>query len=233
MPYLPLNLPDPYGIVMSRMLFPNEEDVEAAAMQAGNILQGGLKCAIRDGVAVSPKLLLRATAYAGQVENLEATWKEAFWAGDLTAYLHEMWIRDQKLASWEKAAELLTKHKAVAKKSGSRSAFMAAKSRFYPVLHLWGAYAIRGWHIGGDPAKNYTDFADFEAFLSEAEVLLEWLEGCIFVKGHSPDRMWRIPEWWVPEPRMPRWPALRRICRLDLPKLDEVLFAGVQKKLDT
>jgi hypothetical protein len=106
-----------------------------------------------------------------------------------------------------------------------RSSFRAHLSKFSSVLHLLGAWDMRGRRFIVDSAVGYTATVDAKFFVAEAQVLLrklrEWSstrrtstpEGSYL----SADKFQGGPDWIPPE-YMEAWPRTGRLRRQALPE---------------
>jgi hypothetical protein len=165
---LPLQAYIPPIAVLGAMLFPQEEEeAERDGWEATNCapilstyrLQGG---------EVPAEMINWAIDHCGpratDARDLRERWLGGTTVGELVKVMYWLTNEREDIASWEKAAEWLREFDRNTS-SSSRRSVLSAKKRFSRVLHLWGAYCIRGRHMN-----------DFHSFLAEAEFLRGW--GC-------------------------------------------------------
>jgi hypothetical protein len=113
---------------------------------------------------------------------------------------------------------------------------MGAKSRFLTVAHLWGAWCVRKGEFLAHTDVGYDGYADFQSFLTEAEILRHWGQSWRHDRAKAdpplPPEVWRVPEDWEPPERQPDWPPTGRIPRMTLSEelLADLRPAGRPKK---
>src|SRR5262249_54488054 len=102
-----------------------------------------------------------------------------------------------------------------------RTTFRADLSEMRAVLHLWGAFALRGYRFLADPNVGYDGLDDLAAFMSEAmalrQQLCQWRDG-----RNKPDTLLAgdaFGPWIGWQPREPRtgWPDTGRLPAVSLP----------------
>ena len=90
------------------------------------------------------------------------------------------------------------------------------------MAHLWGAWCIREGRFSPRPDIGYDGYADFQSFLTEAEILRQWGQSWRHPRDKAepplPAEVWRVPEDWRPPIRQPGWPATGMIPYLTLPE---------------
>jgi hypothetical protein len=107
--------------------------------------------------------------------------------------------------------------------AGERASFRLWLSEMRPVLHLWGAFAIRGWTFSADPTVGYSGMDDLSAFMGEAMTLrrelLRWRDGRRLT-GQTLISDSMLGPWlgWTPfEPRA-GWPLTGGLAPLAIPE---------------
>jgi len=106
-----------------------------------------------------------------------------------------------------------------------RSSFRAHLSEFSAVLHMLGAWQMRGGRFIMNDAVGYTAGMDAKFFVAESQVLLrklrEW-SSARRASTHemhlSADKFEGGPEWTPPEHLADTWPKTGRIRMLALPE---------------
>jgi hypothetical protein len=133
------------------------------------------------------------------------------------------------LASWNNVIRIAELTATRANASGSRSALWDARRRFLSVAHLWGAWSIRKGRFETRPEVEYDGVADFQSFLTEAEILRQWGQRWRPPRPRSkpflPPCVWQVPANWEPLPRQPGWPDTGKVPVFTLP---EGLLAGLK-----
>jgi hypothetical protein len=142
--------------------------------------------------------------------------RERRYAGDAigatVAALFSLVVENPKTASWNHAVRIAseTATGANAELPTSEPSIRNYLQRFAPVLHLWGAWRIRGARWLGDPTVGYSHEDDVSMFLCEAEGLLEQLRRWDSDKATQSEYLkadfFRVAEGWRPPKPRPDWP---------------------------
>ena len=84
--------------------------------------------------------------------------------------------------------------------------------QFLTVAHLWAAWSIREGKFTQHPEAGYDGFADFQAFLTEAEMLRDWGQNWRQARKKArpplPSDVWRVPDGRLPPQGLPGWPVI-------------------------
>lgn len=231
MPILPLDHPEPFAATLGVMLFPGQDDgdVQDAKAFAAQYLAKPVRAAMEAGHKISYETLARLHHDTGEVlTDLEKRWKGGIWTGDLFKAYYALAQSHPEFASLENAVRVVELAVTRAGVSGSRTSILNARRQFITVAHLWAAWSIREGRILLRPEVAYDGFADFQAFLTESEILRDW--GQNWQPPHAnavlplPSDVWRVPDYWRPPERKSGWPQTG-IPTLSLP--DDVL-AGLR-----
>lgn len=229
MPILPLDHPEPFAATLGVMLYPGTDEADAAKARAfaAQWLAGPLRRFHAAGHRLSYDVLADLFAGAGQpLTDLEERW----WGGTATGELFKVHFAlactRPELASWNSAARIAALTARRCRQRGARTVQLAAGQRFLTVAHLWGAWSIREGKFELHPEVGYDGFADFQSFLTEAEILRDWGQTWRQRRAKSdpflPADVWRVPDEWTPPGRLAGWPQTGRIpLGLTLP--DELL----------
>jgi hypothetical protein len=113
--------------------------------------------------------------HAGQpLTDLEERW----WGGRATGETFKTFFAlanaDPALAFWEHAVTIVKLTAKSFNVKGARTKLLQARDRFLPVAHLWAARSIREGQFVQHPEVGYDATADFQSFLTEAEILRQW-----------------------------------------------------------
>jgi hypothetical protein len=97
-----------------------------------------------------------------------------------------------------------------------RSSFFSHLREFDSVLHLLGAWDLRGRRFKKDPAIGYSEDIDARFFVAEAQVLLrklrEWSDARRAADSLlASEKFEGGPEWMPPDPAPDTWPKTGRI----------------------
>lgn len=224
MPILPLDDPEPFAATLGVMLYPDADEAEQrkARAFAARWLAKPLQRFHQNGHKLSYADLAHIAEGAG--ESLDDIGKR-IWGGTATGEMFKALFAiantDPTLASWNNAARI-AEIIAARRRTGARSAQWAARRRFLPVAHLWGAWSIREGRFGGCPDVGYDGWHDFQSFLAEAEILRhfgqEWRPQRAKSTSPLPLDVWRVPETWMPPERQPGWPDTGKIPLMSLPE---------------
>jgi hypothetical protein len=233
MPILPLDHPEPFAATLGVMLYPGTEASDAANARAfaAQWLGEPLRRFHEAGHRLSYEVLMGIVVDAGRpLSDLD----ERSWGGTATGELVKVYFalacRKPELASWSNAVRIAELTARRCGKRGARTEQWAARRRFLLVAHLWGAWSIREGKFEPRPEVGYDGFADFQSFLTEAEILRDWGQTRRPRRARSkpplPAEVWRVPDSWRPPERLAGWPETGRIpLGLTLP--DELL-AGLR-----
>ena len=108
------------------------------------------------------------------LSDLDDRWRGGLAVGDLFKALFILAKNKPALASWENAIRVYEISAKRAGSSGSRTELYQERSRFLSVAHLWGAWSIRKGNFGERLEVGYDGWADFQCFLTEAEILRDF-----------------------------------------------------------
>ncbi|MBN4046533.1 hypothetical protein JYU02_00885 [bacterium AH-315-P15] len=239
MPILPLDHPEPFAATLGVMLYPGPDESEqrkARAFAAQYLAKPIQQLYETGGTLSQDDLLLLATDAGERLDNLEERWWRATATGELFKILFTLANTDLKLASWSNAIKLTELVATRSKVSGSRTALWGAKSEFHSVAHLWGAWSIREGKFDPLPEVGYDGYADFQSFLTEAEILRQWGQSWSPPRDKGkpplPADAWIVPDDWQPPERFPGWPPTGRIPHMTLSDelLENLKPAGRPKK---
>jgi hypothetical protein len=228
MPILPLEHPEPFAATLGVMLYPDEADVAKARAFASHWLSTPLKRFHEAGYRLQYEQLARISEARGELTDLDQRWCDGTAVGDLFKTYFALTYTDfangrgaPPFASWNNAARIVELAATRAKKSGSRTTLFAAKARFRAVAHLWGAWSIREGRFETRPEVGYDGYADFQSFLTEAEILRDWGQNWRPRRSAAtsplPADVWRVPDDWRPLPRNSSWPQTGKVPCLELP----------------
>lgn len=224
MPVLPLDHPEPFAATLGVMLYPGitDEDTRKARAFAVQYLAEPIRQFVDAGGQIEPDALLKLVTESGErLDDLDKRWQGGLWTGDIFKAYYILAYQAPELASLENATRIAEKAVVQAKVSGSRSSFKAATSRFRKVAHLWAAWSIREGRFTHDLKTGYTGWVDFQAFLTESEVLRDWgqtwRQQRAKAKPPLPEDVWRVPEDWRPPPQKKGWPLIGAVPMMDLP----------------
>lgn len=235
MPILPLDHVEPFAATLGVMLYPATDDVDPhkARAFAAQWLATPLREFHEAGHKLTYDQLAGIVNDAGEpLTELDKRWWGGTATGDLFKTFFVLAKNNPALASWNNAIKIAELVAARSKTSGSRTAQSEAKRRFLTVAHLWGAWSIREGQFKQRLEVGYDGYADFQSFLTEAEILRDWGQNWRAPRSKSkpplPPDVWRVPEGWQPPPRQPGWPRTGGIPDLMLPEdvLTELKPAG-------
>jgi hypothetical protein len=134
--------------------------------------------------------------------DVEARFLRDLRAGAVVKTLWALICSQPAVASWTKAIQVVQEVATAAGHRTGRSSFRADLSLLRPVLHWWGAFALRGRAFHADPAVGYELADDLAVFVAEAGALRQEL--CRWCDGrHLPDTL-LAGEWFgKTDPRRP------------------------------
>ncbi len=239
MPILPLDYPEPFSATLGVMLYPamDEADPPKARAYAAQRLAGAFLRFQDSGGTLSNDVVAPILMHAGQpLTDLEERW----WGGRATGETFKTFFAlanaDPALAFWEHAVTIVKLTAKSFNVKGARTKLLQARDRFLPVAH-WAARSIREGQFVQHPEVGYDATADFQSFLTEAEILRQWGQTWRPPRKTSepplPSTVWQVPEDWEPPTRQPGWPKTGMIPHLTLSEelLAELKPAGRPRKL--
>ena len=225
MPILPVFHDEPITSLRAVMAFPN--DMQKAASYAAWMLAKGSKGRSRDVQTIGVERLHSITI--AMLDHPEAEVKARIVggcaAGEVTKVLFALINDDPAAASWNNAIQWTATHGARTRGRNqmavSPASLRSEMAEFAPVLHLWGAWAIRGRRRRDDASVGYSLPDDVNMFLCEAEILLrelrKWNEGksenarsrYLEANAFQVDPCWKPPRPRAGWPRTGIIPALK------------------------
>ena len=222
MPVLPLDHPEPFAATMGVMFYPgcDEEEKRKARAFAAHWLAMPVNRCSAAGHTVSPEALHWIAVNGGEeLPDREDRLQGGIEVGNLFKVLFALVYSNPRLASWNNAAKIMTLFASPPRRS--RSSLWDMRKRFLSVAHLWAAWVIRGGKFSSRPGVGYDGFDDFQAFLTEAEILRrfgqEWRPARAKSTPPLPSEVWRVPESWTPPTRRDGWPQTGVVPHLSLP----------------
>lgn len=232
MPILPLDHPEPFSATLGTMLYPamGETDPPKARAFAAQWLGEPLRRFHESDHRLTYDALMRIMVDAGHpLLDLNERWEGGLATGDLFKTLYLLAKNNAALASWENAVKIYEVSAKRVGSKGSRTILLQARDRFQSVAHLWGAWSIREGQFVQHPEVGYDGYADFQSFLTEAEILRDfgqrWLPQRARSRPPLPPDVWRVPDGWKPPLRQPGWPKTGMVPDLTLP---EALLASLR-----
>ena len=225
---LPLDHPEPFAAALGTMLYPGEDesDRRRAKAFAAHYLAEPIRRFHDSGHTLSYESLARIAMDGGErLDDLGDRWRGGAVTGELFKTFFALWNTNASLASWNNAIKIATHVAARNRVRSARSVQWRERSRFLSVAHLWGAWSIRERQFLPRPETGYSRCADFQCFLTEAEILRDWGQTWRPPRNKGepplPAEVWRVPEDWRPPARQLGWPMTGMIPDLILP--DELL----------
>jgi hypothetical protein len=219
------------------MLYPgHDEDTKRRAFAAQYLAERIRIFHERGGTLPYNHLIRIATDAGARLDDLDARWWEGTTIGQVFKTLFALFNTDPELATWEKAILIAQRVAAKEGASGSRSALWKARTHYLSVVHLWGAWAIREGTFAPSPDVDYDEWADFQSFLAESEILRRWGQTWRPTRAKAepllPADVWRVPDDWEPPARQPGWPKTGQIPDIVIPDnvLSELRKAGRPRK---
>ena len=224
MPILPLDHPEPFAATLGVMLYPgtDDDDRRKARAFAAKWLAEPFRRFREVGGRLSNDELERLVMDGGaRLSDLDDRWRGGVAVGELFKTLFILAKDKRALASWENAIRIYEISAKRAGASGSRTQLYQERRRFLSVAHLWGAWCIREGKFGERPEVGYDGWADFQCFLTEAEILRDfgqnWRPSRAKSKPPLPPDVWCVPSSWEPPPRQAGWPNTGMLPDLMLP----------------
>ena len=238
MPVLPLDHPEPFAATLGVMLYPGDgRDRRKARAFAAQYLAEPLRQFHEAGGRLDYEALLQITTDTGErLDDLDKRWWGGSATGELFKALFILAKTEPSLASWSNAIKIVEIVANREKVSGTRSSLWKVRSQFITVAHLWGAWSIREREFTSKPEIGYDGYADFQSFLTEAEILRQWGQSWRATRDKAdpplPEDVWRVPDGWQPLERQPGWPDTGKIPHLTLPEdlLQSLKPAGRPKR---
>ena len=219
MAILPLDTPEPFAATLGVMHYPGLDEPERARANAfaSHWLAGPLSQSIQRGYQPADQTL-RYIALGGghELPDVEQRFDGGVLTGELFKVLYILADTEPALASWSNASEIVT-----IVTGRSRSSLYKLRSRFGAVAHLWAAWTIRSGRFCQQPDVGYEGHDDFQAFLTESEILRDFGQKWHAARDKSepplPPDVWRVPDEWKPPQRRRDWPKTGGIPRMSLP----------------
>jgi hypothetical protein len=234
MPTLPVFLAGPAMSVHAIMRFPGDmAKASAYASWRISMTMGDEP----DGSALTAKIRYEAAQFAPwHQERLESEYAGSQ-AGKVVTALLGLLIENRKTASLDQAVKAVAAYGAAqrartaaeaagkralapAQKAVSEASLRKSLGEFAPVLHLWGAWGIRGARLVAYPSAGYSYEDDFEMFLDESEAILEALKKwdgekktrSVYLKAD----FFQVGEDWRPPVRRRGWPITGAVHKFTL-----------------
>jgi hypothetical protein len=246
-PTLPVFNDEPMTSLLGVMRFPN--DLEKAAAYASWCLANKIKPndAATIGIERILPILIGTARQVGWHEEWSHKVIAGTAAGEVVKTLFALIGGNPNVASWKHAIDLTERaavrdrHKsaAAAPKSADTKPRQKAPAvssatlrkyllEFSPVLHLWGAWCIRGRRWMWDDSVGYSLPDDVDMFISESEllfrVLQRWDSAKTTQSKYLGGDVFRVAHDWRPPLSRRGWP---RTGTLPLLKIDEVAVPEV------
>lgn len=230
MPTLPLDHPEPFAATIGVMLYPGTDEDDCRKAFAAQWIAEPFRCFHEAGHRLSYDALARIVMDTGApLSDLDDRWQGGTAVGNLFKALYILAKNDPALASWENAIRIYEVSAQRAGSTGARTALYQERRRFRSVAHLWGAWSIREGRFEARPEFGYDGWADFQCFLTEAEILRDfgqnWRPPRAKGRPPLPPDVWHVPSHWKPPPRQLGWPNTGMIPDLKLP---DHLMAGLK-----
>jgi hypothetical protein len=220
---VPVYHDDIYGSLRAAMFFPNDR-AKAESFCAAHLMKGPVQNCLQAGHTLSgERLIALFNARDREISSNEIATQERHGgvAGEVVKSLWALICSHPDIASWERAIRVIQNQRACAGSTINRATLRACLSKMRPVLHLWGALALREHQWLDNPNVGYHRLDDLSAFMTEGMTLLHQL--CIW-RDHrkQPDLLlagemfgpW--PDWEPHEPR-PGWPRTGGIYCISFP----------------
>jgi hypothetical protein len=233
MPFLKLTAGEPWAETWGVMLFPDDEAKRRAYIAR---LWAGFypifeEAKIGEPVPRSVLLSIMKATAATPIDKgeLRARYHRGMAAGEQLKVVAAIAQSKPEHASWNAASRL------VERQTGRSRAFLyRARSSFLPVIHLWGAYILRGQKCHADSTYDYTALDDLYLLVNEALALLKWgrcfkldREKAQPILDRDKVDFWVPPPGWRPPTPKPDWPRDGRVL---VPMLSKEWVDRVGKK---
>ncbi len=222
---LPIFFGDLGSSIRAVMTFP--DDLVAAKAYAAHLLaRRPLQDYLRAGYtfnATEQIEHLDALNCAAAPKDIDERQRQGAEVGRIVKFLWALICSHPERASWEAAVKIAIDDASLRGDRGTRATFRDNLNRFASVLHLWGAWEIRGSSFLADPARGYDGVADAGAFMTEAMFLRHRLVLWDGTRSPSASSAYLsrgfIAPWAGWQPHVPRaeWPATGVLFGLTLP----------------
>jgi hypothetical protein len=165
-------------------------------------------------------VMKEAAAAPVETSEVRRRRKQALLAGEWLKVLIAVAETHPQHASW-RMTERLVERQAKATRSG----LYEARRKFFPVIHLWTAFILRGQRWHDNPSCSYTALDDLNVFITEAMAVLQ--RGTSFklrrakaepVLNRNKVDFWTPPPNWTPPIARPEWPRDGRVRTFCLPE---------------
>jgi hypothetical protein len=253
MPTLPIFDAGPVASVYSVMRFPR--DLDKASAMSSWIIAGrldGTTAAIIGSADLTATIANGSARFAPWFKEKDDNEYAGYAVGAIVNSLLALRNENPKTASWDNAIDTVEAVASLARAKEARASnkthLPVSKSslrhylkEFAPVLHLWGAWRIRGACLRAIREVGYSHKDDFEMFLCESETILEQLRSWDAQK-HDNSRsdylkadFFQVEDGWRPPVRKPGWPmtGIVRVSMFDRsrsPELPPVKGPGRPRK---
>lgn len=225
MPILPLDHPEPFAATLGVMLYPGIDAVDPprARAFATQYLAEPVRRLLEAGHRLTLDALEKLFVMAGQpLLDLNERWEGGLATGELFKTLYVLAKDHASLASWENAVKIYELSAKGLGSKGSRTTLLQSRDRFRSVAHLWGAWSIREGQFVQNPEVGYDGYADYQSFLTEAEILRDfgqrWLPQRAKARSPLPEDVWHVPDGWEPPLRQSGWPKTGMVPDITLPE---------------
>jgi hypothetical protein len=221
---LPIFFGDVCGSLLGTMYFPDNAAM-AKGYAAYQLSQGPLQDHHRDGHHFSEERyieLLDARNVGPSVDEIEKRCQTGAEVARLVEYLWALVCTNPAEASWEAAIKIAIDDASRRNERGTRALFRGHLQRYGRVLHLWGAWWMRGANFQSDPDCSYSAYDDCTAFMEEAMALRQELQRWNDSRQSRSPTGYLSGEFFGPwvgcEPFQwrPDWPDTGRICHCTL-----------------
>jgi hypothetical protein len=210
------------------MIFPNDL-AKAKALVGWKLAGGPLQEFLARGYSLPADSIAEIAADAASLSGCFDEAKRNEWAGSTVgAVVTTLWAlicREPETASWDRAIQVAENLGVEHGHRTGRSSFRAHLSEFSAVLHMLGAWQMRGRRFIVNDAVGYRAGIDAKFFVAESQVLLRKLCEWSSTRRASTHEMHLNaekfeggPEWMPPEHLADTWPKTGRILMLALPE---------------
>jgi hypothetical protein len=240
-PTLPVFNDEPMASLLGVMRFPN--DLEKAAAYASWCMAKGSAMKPDDAVTIGIARILPILTARVSHEESKRNEIAGTAAGEVVKTLFALIGGDPNVASWKHAINLTELVGARDRADAARAADTKPRQKapavshatlrkylreFSPVLHLWGAWCIRGRRWNWDDSVGYSLPNDVDMFISESELLFRVLQRWDSAKTtrskYLGGDVFRVADDWRPPLSRRGWPMTGA---LPLLKIDEVAVPEV------
>ena len=208
MPFLPLGYPEPFAATFGVMLYPGDDELsrKCAKSAAATITSNAIRLAELAGQNPCKRTLLETHKLGtGPLPNASERYRQGLLAGHLFSAYFALYNSNPKLTSWNNAVKVLADMRAHKGTALSPPVYKRIKADYGTVLHLWGAWVLRGESLRSCVSPDFEAYDDFRFFLFESECLRQWGQ------TWQPDRadgkpplsgdVWCPPQTWIPPER--------------------------------